>query len=72
MRRDASTSTSSLHRVQDVPATKPVEAKSSNTSNTSKDYSEAASAEGNTAPAAPKKRGMGKFLLGVRDSIKNF
>ncbi len=39
---------------------------------TSKSSSDAASVAEGAAAQAPKKRGMGKFLLGVRDSIKNF
>lgn len=83
MRRDASTSTSSLDRVKEVAAAPEVTSIQSNGSadrgssngkavgGSSGKASEAVGAEA-AAAAAPKKRGMGKFLLGVRDSIKNF
>ncbi|KAJ9476815.1 Serine/threonine-protein kinase KSP1 [Pseudozyma hubeiensis] len=83
MRRDASTSTSSLHRVTqsgstsaapDVAPTKSNGSTSSIGTKSNDATGTDASGAGTVAPAtsAAKKRGMGKFLLGVRDSIKNF
>ncbi|SPO20914.1 uncharacterized protein UTRI_00391 [Ustilago trichophora] len=83
MRRDASTSTSSLHRVKDdvyvQPLVAPTKSNGSNSTNSTSSTSNGKplksptdiSANTSAAPAS-KKRGVGKFLLGVRDSIKNF
>ncbi|SYW79131.1 uncharacterized protein UBRO2_02815 [Ustilago bromivora] len=70
MRRDASTSTNSLQGTKDdleTPAPAVVSTKSNGSSG--------GSSNKNTTEAgteAPKKRGMGKFFSGVRESIKNF
>lgn len=66
MRRDASTSTSSLHRTKDEQAAEVAPTKSNGSGGSA---SNKAPSEAGTD--APKKRGMGKFLSGVRDSIKN-
>lgn len=94
MRRDVSTSTSSLHHVKHdetsatarevvptlsngsctISSVKTTEVGSSD-SNDAASSSVSASASASApvaAAAAVKKRSMGKFLLGVRDSIKNF
>lgn len=74
MRRDASTSTSSLHVKEDLasqaPAVVPTKSNGSAGSSSYKTTTEAGSEAGSVP--APKKRGMGKFLSGVCDSIKNF
>ncbi|SJX60375.1 uncharacterized protein SRS1_11689 [Sporisorium reilianum f. sp. reilianum] len=75
MRRDASTSTSSLHRVkaESVAASaEAVGAQGSGKPGEAVSMDAGAGSAAAAAAAAPKKRGMGKFLLGVRDSIKNF
>lgn len=71
MRRDASTSTSSLHRVKDESAMAGALVVP-NKSNSKVATPVKSPSEAGTEATAPKKRGMGKFLLGVRDSIKNF
>ncbi|SPO20000.1 uncharacterized protein UTRI_00391_B [Ustilago trichophora] len=80
MRRDASTSTSSLHRVKDEvhtqPSVVPTKSNGSNSTTSSSSNSKPLKSPTDaladtTAAPAPKKRGVGKFLLGVRDSIKN-
>uniref|UniRef100_V5GVM4 Protein kinase n=2 Tax=Kalmanozyma brasiliensis (strain GHG001) TaxID=1365824 RepID=V5GVM4_KALBG len=76
MRRDASTSTSSLHRVKEdgIDSAPAVASTTSNGSGGNKNTptDDAVPVDAAAAAKAPKKRGMGKFLLGVRDSIKNF
>ncbi len=75
MLRDASTSTSSLHTSSEARG-QAAGASSAHGGGkpgiTSKGSADATSVAEGAAAQAPKKRGMGKFLLGMRDSIKNF